>query len=103
MARKSFVQIKTDDGYKLVPKEERHLWRENKSASILPDMKPMKSPIDGEIISSRSAYRNHMRKHGVIDVGNEKLKPAKKQYRPDDGLRRTLYNLYENVSQEGPR
>lgn len=103
MARKQWVQIKTEDGeYKLVPKEERHL-HERKSAMIMPDMEPMKSPIDGSIISSRSAYREHMKKHGVIDVGNEKLKPARKEYKSDDGIKQTLYHLWENLPQHGPR
>lgn len=31
-----------------------------------------KSPIDGAIISSRRAHEDHMRKHNVIEVGNEK-------------------------------
>jgi hypothetical protein len=32
------------------------------------------SPIDGSYISTRSAHRDHMRAHDVIEVGNERLK-----------------------------
>lgn len=104
MARKSYVQIKTEDGdYKLVPKDEVDKYR-RRSAEIMPDIEPFKSPIDGTIISSRSKYRDHMKRHGVIDVGNEKLNPGvKKKPKEDDGIIRELHNLWENVSQEGPR
>lgn len=105
MARRSYVQIKIDGEYKLVPKDEAHRYRPNKSAMIMPDIDPFVSPIDKSVIGGRAARREHMRKHGVIDVGNEKLKPGIKKDTGIDreGLRRELYHVYENVSQEGPR
>lgn len=100
MARKSYVQVKTPEGYKLVEKSEAYKFRSNKSATIMPDMKEMISPIDGEVITSRSAYRNHMKKHGVIDVGNEKLTRKKRTYDPGDSIKKELYHCWSNVSQE---
>ncbi len=47
---------------------------------FIPDIQPYRSPIDGSIVSSRQKHRDHMRAHGVIEVGNEKPKPAK--YKP---------------------
>ena len=42
--------------------------REPKSGvHIIEDIEPFKSPITGEIISSRSQLRQHNRKHGVTD------------------------------------
>lgn len=103
MTKKSYVQIKTEDGYKLVDKEHAYKYQSNKSASIMPDMQEMVSPIDGEVIGSRSKYREHMRKHGVIDVGNEKLKRKKREMKKDDSLKRQLHHLWENLPQHGPR
>lgn len=40
---------------------------------VMPDIAPYRSQIDGSIIASRSAHREHLRQHGCIEVGNEKL------------------------------
>lgn len=100
MARKSYVQVKTENGYELVEKEHAYKFKSNKSAMVLDDMKPMVSPIDGDVISSRSQYREHMKKHGVIDVGNEKINPGiKKDYKPGDSIKRALYDAWSNCPQ----
>lgn len=52
---------------------------------VYSDLQPYQSPLDGKWISSRSQHRKHMKEHGVIEVGNEKLKrTATKQYNPGD-------------------
>lgn len=38
---------------------------------IMPDIKPYQSMRTGEMISSRSKHREHIRQHGLIEVGNE--------------------------------
>ena len=41
------------------------------------DIGEYKSPIDGKMITSRSAHRDHLKTHDVIEVGNERLgRPA---------------------------
>lgn len=100
--RQSFVQVKTQDGtYKLVPKDEAHLHRAVDAPYVMNDIKEYKSPLDGSIISSRSHHRQHMREHGVIEVGNEKLtRPARKTYEPRgvrEDLERALYKAEHNV------
>ena len=42
-----------------------------KTHHVMPDIKPYKSMITGEIITSRSKHREHLRRHGCIEVGNE--------------------------------
>lgn len=50
---------------------------------VITDLQPYKSPLDGKWITTRSDHRKHMREHGVIEVGNEKLtRPATKPYDP---------------------
>ena len=42
-----------------------------KSALVMPDIKPYRSMADGSIISSRSEHREHLKRHGCVEVGNE--------------------------------
>jgi hypothetical protein len=53
------------------------------------------SPLDGKRIESRSAHRAHMKAHGVIEVGNERL-PPKKPYEPK-GVREDIYRAIEEA------
>lgn len=66
---------------------------------VMEDMKPYRSPLDGSIVSSRAEHRNHMRKHDVIEVGNEKLtRPMQKPY--DSGnLKQDIARAIEETSQ----
>jgi len=43
------------------------------SFMVMPDISPYKSMIDGSMITSRSVHRDHLREHGCIEVGNEKM------------------------------
>jgi hypothetical protein len=40
---------------------------------VMPDIQPYKSMIDGSMITSRSVHHDHLRQHGCIEVGNEKM------------------------------
>jgi hypothetical protein len=42
-----------------------------KTPYIISDIKEYPSVITGEMISSRSHHRDHLRAHGCIEVGNE--------------------------------
>lgn len=43
---------------------------------IIQDIQPYQSMVTGERIRSRSHHRQHLRDHGVIEVGNEKMEAA---------------------------
>jgi hypothetical protein len=45
-----------------------------KAPMVMRDMGEYVSTLDGAHITSRSQHREHMRKHDVIEVGNERLK-----------------------------
>jgi len=47
------------------------------NSGIIPDIQPYKSQIDGSMIESRTKHRSHLKQHGCIEVGNEKM-PEKK-------------------------
>lgn len=60
---------------KLIPIEE---WTDDmdshyKSAgySIIPDIQPYRSMIDGTVIHSRSQHRQHLKEHGCVEIGND--------------------------------
>jgi len=38
---------------------------------VMPDIQPYQSMADGTMITSRSHHREHLRRHGLIEVGNE--------------------------------
>ena len=38
---------------------------------VMPDIEPYTSMIDGSTISSRSRHREHLRAHGMQEVGND--------------------------------
>ena len=46
-----------------------------KTHHVMPDIKPYKSMITGEIISSRSKHREHLKRHGCQEIGNEVQAP----------------------------
>lgn len=55
------------------------------------DIQPYRSMIDGRIINSRSEHRAHLRDHGCVEVGNEKITP--KPMTPPPGLKETLIRV----------
>ena len=40
---------------------------------VIPDIAPYQSMIDGRMITSRSQHREHLRAHGCIEIGNERI------------------------------
>ena len=42
---------------------------------IMRDIGEYKSPIDNQMITSRSQHREHLKVHDVIEVGNERMPP----------------------------
>lgn len=65
---------------------------------VAADIAPYRSMCDGSMITSRSQHRAHLRQHGVIEVGNEKLKaPPAKMVAPP-GLKETIARVaYEKL------
>jgi hypothetical protein len=57
---------------------------------IMGDIQPYTSTLTGETISSRSQHRTHLRDHGCIEVGNERLAPPKPTWTASNGLRQEL-------------
>ena len=54
------------------------------------DIAPYRSMCDGTMITSRSQHRAHLRAHGVIEVGNEKLPERKSTLGKAGDLKRDI-------------
>ncbi len=52
-----------------VPREEFR--RPASRIHVIPDVQAFRSPVDGSVISSRSALREHERRHDVRQIGND--------------------------------
>lgn len=95
ITRGSFVQVTQEDGSsKFVPKSEAYLYRATTAPYVMNDMAEYISPIDGTRITSRSHHRAHVQQHGVIEVGNEKLKPPE-AFKPTSAVEDIKRAMYE--------
>lgn len=88
--RKSWVQVNGE----LIPKEE-YIPEYNPATMIMPDIKEYKSMITGEMITSRSKHRQHLKQHGCFEVGNEKLEKRERQTPP--GLKEDIFRALQDL------
>ncbi len=52
---------------------------------LVRDISHYQSPIDGTMITSRSAHRAHLKQHDLVEVGNERLKTPRPDLGPAKG------------------
>lgn len=64
---------------------------------ITTDIQPYRSMITGERIAGRSQHRDHLRRHGCVEVGNEMPK-ARKPTTSKTSRRETLHRQLADVS-----
>lgn len=71
-----FKTYRGTDGYNYVLPEFGGSWdgaQASAAPMVMRDIGEYVSPIDNQVITSRSHHRNHMRVHNVIEVGNERV------------------------------
>ena len=90
MARQSWVQCRHTG--ELIPKDEYYETAPS-GPFVIGDIKPYKSMIDGSMIQGRRQHREHLRQHGCIEVGNERLTPNKPTTPSRDEIRRDLHSV----------
>lgn len=57
------------------------------------DIAPYKSMVTGEVISSRAKHRDHLKKHDLVEVGNEvetMMKPRQKVKLSNENRKRRI-------------
>lgn len=65
--RQRFIQH--PDTGELIPADQYD--RDVSLHHVIGEIQPYKSMITGEMITSRSQHREHLRKHGCVEVGND--------------------------------
>lgn len=63
-----YVQRLIDGKHKLVPVDSDYSPAVH---SVIADVPAYRSMITGEMIEGRKAHREHLRKHGCVEVGND--------------------------------
>lgn len=91
MTRKSWVQDPIT--LKLIPKDEYVPRSQPRAPAVMGDIAPYKSMITGEMIQGRAQHRAHLRQHGCIEVGNEKITPRKEIPIRREDIRRDLFQV----------
>lgn len=88
MPRRRFIQrdgVLYEVGVDIIPERNEPV-----APYVMPDIKPYKSMITGEMITSRSIHRAHLKQHNCIEIGNElpKEKPRVEPPPPRETLLR---------------
>ena len=94
MARQSWVQCRHTGEF--IPKDQ-YYDRAPSGPFVIGDIKPYQSMIDGSMIQGRRQHREHLRQHGCIEVGNEKLTPKKPTTPSRDEIRRDLHSVMNGM------
>lgn len=61
------------------------------SPEIIPDIDAFQSPVDGSMITSRRELREHNRRNGVEQIGNDRPPPRKPAEVSAERIARTLW------------
>lgn len=69
-----------------------------KAPYFMKDIGEYRSPLDGQMITSRSQHRDHMRAHDVIEVGNEFVTPVEAAPTVDRGLGEAIKRRIDEVA-----
>ena len=77
---------------KVVEASEYYRDRPRPGVHLIKDLQPYKSMVTGETIDGRRAHRDHLRRHDVVEIGNEKNYAGKKPEieRPEYDLKRVM-------------
>ena len=66
---------------------------------VIRDIDPYKSMVTGEMITSRTRHRDHLRAHGVVEVGNDTSHMKQAPQAPKSNARkRTLASILSDKS-----
>lgn len=60
---------------------------------VMTDIAPYKSMVTGEMITSRSHHKEHLKRHSLIEIGNETKYLKPKPLTPPPGLKEDLIRV----------
>jgi hypothetical protein len=61
---------------------------------VTPDLAPFRSPVNGEVINSRSDRREHMKRHNLVDANDL---PQQRTYQGDHNVKPELVQAVKQV------
>lgn len=64
---------------------------------VITDIQPYKSMKTGEMITSRSMHRDHLKQHGLIEIGNEKIPDAKPKTVDRESVKQDIANVMNGM------
>jgi hypothetical protein len=65
---------------------------------VIGDISAYRSMATGQIVEGRSAHREHLRRHNLVEVGNDLDKATPKAAKPDHRLKETIARqVYEKL------
>ncbi len=82
--------IQHPETLELVPIEHYVRPSDVNAPMVMPDIAPYQSMIDGQMITSRSIHREHLKKNGCIEIGNETKYLKSRGVAPPPGLKESL-------------
>lgn len=65
---------------------------------VISDYVDVDSPVSGERFTSKSDLRRHYRANGVVEVGNETIKPRDNDTDVAPGIERDIAQAYDKAS-----
>lgn len=71
---------------------------------VIGDIEPYQSMCDGSMVMGRMQHRDHLKRHGVVEVGDQQhtLKPYG-QYKSPPGLKQAVIDSYRKVKEQHRR
>lgn len=88
MTRRRYIQDPVT--YELIPAEEYVPREVNRGPTVIGDIQPYRSMVNGEMIDGRRQHREHLKRHGVVEVGNDLDKAAPKPIYEPRGLKEQI-------------
>lgn len=70
-------------------------------AQVMSDIDGYQSMVDGSWISSRSQHRDHLKRHGVRELGNDKPTIKRETTIPREVIRTELRSTVERMKAQG--
>ena len=91
--RKRYIQ--DPKTHELIPADEWYGRQDVSAPYVMPDIQPYKSMQTGEMITSRSHHKSHLKQHGLVEIGNEVKAAMRHPERKDDreGRRRAIADV----------
>lgn len=92
--RKTYIQDPVT--FELVERDVYYANRAEVNAPmVMSDIQPYQSMATGEMITSRSQHRDHLKQHRLIEYGNEKIPtPTAPKYNSDEVKREIARHFY---------